>query len=107
MDSSNHERQLAEQILNQALGELRRESLQVGRLDLFERLLPCLLDARQLPPDSADGSSAEARLALQRLRERLRERVNAHLRQQEPDTERRRALRRRLQTALSTARDPA
>ena len=101
--NEQHLRQLAQQVLEQALDDVRRESLQTGRSELFETLYPALLD----PETSLAGSTyptAELRVALKRLRQRLRERVDARLRETEPDRERRRALRRRL--LVTTHTDP-
>lgn len=100
-------RTLARQILQQALDDLRLESLRAGRADLFEILYPALLDPSRSPQEFGCGtySATEIRLALIRLRERLRERVNARLRALEPDTARRRALRRQMQATQPEAGD--
>ena len=99
--STDQDRALAQRILAQALDELRREAVRVGRVDLFEQLLPELLGQTGYAdaPAVAVAGTHEHRLALTRLRERLRERVNAQLRVIEPDAMQRRALRQRLQAA--------
>lgn len=97
--SADQDHTLAERILAQALDELRREALRVGRVDLFDQLLPDLLGqpGYGATPSAVSMGGQEYRLALTRLRERLRERVNAQLRVLEPDPVKRRALRQRLQ----------
>lgn len=104
-NSTESPRAMAQQILQQALDDLRLESLRAGRGDLFATLHPALLDPSRSPDEFGFGtlSAAEIRLALIRLRARLRERVNARLRALEPDTDRRRALRRRLQATQPDA----
>lgn len=98
---TDQDRALAQRILAQALDELRCEAVRVGRVDLFEQLLPELLGERGYDAVTATlvAGTQEHRLALTRLRERLRERVNAQLRVIEPDSVKRRALRQRLKDA--------
>lgn len=105
-DDNDRDHVLARRILSQALDELRREAVRIGRVELFEQLLPDLLG--QLDDDTTAGTPTpdnERRLALTRLRQRLRERVNAQLRLIESDPLKRRALRRRLQVARVTQED--
>ncbi len=98
-----NERALARRILHCALDDLRLESLRIGRGELFDALLPALLDPARKAEEIAFGthSVGEIRIALLRLRKRLQERVNARLRQEEPDAARRQALRRRLHSSQS------
>lgn len=92
--------ELARDLLQAALDDLRREARQAGRDALFDDLQPALLGA-PLPAGDDGGVDPTLLRALRRLRTRLHERVEARLRGLEPDPTRRRALREHLRATLN------